>query len=66
VFEIVITGTATVHIEQQIDGGAAFYTVGNRTASGLLPLTNLVGSYRANVTVCTGCTVTVAYHFTRQ
>jgi hypothetical protein len=66
VFDILIAGTATVHIEQKIDGGSAFYTVGNRTASGLLPLGSLVGTYRANVTACTGCTVSVSYHFTRQ
>lgn len=58
-FQIVITGTATVSIQLSADGCATTpITVATVTATSWISTDFMANGVRANVTVCTGCTVT--------
>lgn len=79
-FLYVITGTATVQLEQSIDGGETWGLVGGMvtataTAGTSVSSTNgfaistqgsPVGHYRPNVTACSSCSVTVKWRAVRE
>lgn len=63
-FDIQITGTGTVTIEQRLSAtGASWQTVGTKSASGMVTITDPLGKFRPNVTNCSTCTATVVYQW---